>query len=455
MPRSSSQDRRFLELHGGKWRVTVSVPRDLHDKLGTKLKQPLHTDSLTIANRLKWPVVGKLKERIESARGAASNAPHIADALHMAELRKQAKTEEERESVVEGIYLTAEMLRGRVVGEELDPATGEPEPLYDPDKERQSGEFARVALGLATPLDLLHGRYLEGLTVKARTKADDERAMKYLKQWCANEGVTPVLEAFNKKTAVRFMDALPELLPGLTPTTLNKYLRRLSRYWQWLERRHEVEHNVWHGLTLEEPQTPHDEEERPFTDAEMVKLLTGETTQHMHDLMRIAALTGARIDAIVSLKVKDCRDGSFIFKPQKKEKKERACPIHSELLQIVARRTEGKEDEDDIFPEWPAPKKEGSKRERSFKASNQFTEYRRKVGVDEVIPGKRRSLVNFHSFRRWFITKAEQADQPENIIAAVVGHKRQGMTLGRYSGGPLLEQAKRCVEAVTLPNSTK
>ena len=63
----------------------------------------------------------------------------------------------------------------------------------------------------------------------------------------------------------------------------------------------------------------------------------------------------------------------------------------------------------------------------------------------------RRPRHNFHSFRRYFITKAELADQMEHIIAVVVGHKRTGMTLGRYSGGPLLEQARRCVEAVKLP----
>ncbi|MFH8566824.1 hypothetical protein ACH4EA_39095, partial [Streptomyces sp. NPDC017988] len=81
--------------------------------------------------------------------------------------------------------------------------------------------------------------------------------------------------------------------------------------------------------------------------------------------------------------------------------------------------------------------------------------YRRSVGVDHVVPGQRRSLVNFHSFRRWFITKAEQADQPESIIAAVVGHKRKGMTLGRYSAGPLIAQARRCVEAVKLPATSQ
>jgi integrase len=141
----------------------------------------------------------------------------------------------------------------------------------------------------------------------------------------------------------------------------------------------------------------------------------------------------------------------FVFKPQKQELASRAVPIHPDLEEIVARRTQGKVLGDDLFPEWPPPRNQGSVRERSFKASNQFTDYRRSVGVDHVIPGKRRSLVNFHSFRRWFITKAEQADQPESIIAVVVGHKRKGMTLGRYSAGPLIAQARRCVEAVRLP----
>jgi integrase len=132
-------------------------------------------------------------------------------------------------------------------------------------------------------------------------------------------------------------------------------------------------------------------------------------------------------------------------------KSARGVPIHSALVDLVARRTKGKHGADDLFPEYPVPKRSTSQRERSFRASNEFTEYRRSVGVEEVVKGRRRSLVNFHSFRRYFITKAEQADQMEHIIAVVVGHKRTGMTLGRYSGGPLLEQARRCVEAVKLP----
>ena len=416
----------------------------------TRLKRPLNTDSLAAANHLKWPVIAELKAEIDRARGATPKARNIQDALEMAEMLRKAKTAEEREAIRDGVMLSSEGMLGPLYYRGEDPDTGEPIYEHHPEREKEPGEFVKIALGMSTLIDLHHSAYLESLTVKPRTRADDVRAIKYLKAWCKRDGFESSLQAINRKAAVRFMDALPELAKGLSPVTLNKYLRRLSRYWQWLERREEVDINVWHGLTIPEPKTPHDEEERPFSDDEMRRLLTGETTQHMHDLMRIAALTGARIDVIVSLKVRDCEGGAFVFKPQKKEKKERITPIHSSLVPIIERRTKGKRSDDDLFPEWPSVKKAGSMRERSFKASNQFTEYRRSVGVDEVIPGKRRSLVNFHSFRRWFITTAERADQSEHIIAAVVGHKRSGMTLGRYSAGPLVEQARRCVEAVML-----
>ena len=167
--------------------------------------------------------------------------------------------------------------------------------------------------------------------------------------------------------------------------------------------------------------------------------------------MLIGALTGARLDAIVDLKVKDVVDGAFTFKPQKKERTARDVPIHTALASIVAKRTKGRSGEDPFFPEWPAPAKEGSLRERSSTASNRFTAYRRACGVDEVVVGKRRALVNFHSFRRWFITKAERAGNTGDLVAAVVGHKRSGMTLGRYSEGPEWEAARRCIDSVKLP----
>jgi integrase len=93
--------------------------------------------------------------------------------------------------------------------------------------------------------------------------------------------------------------------------------------------------------------------------------------------------------------------------------------------------------------------KEG--RQRSMAFSKRFGRCRQEVGVHEKRNGQRRSLVNFHSFRRWFITKAEHAGQPENIIRSVVGHKRPGVIFGTYSGGASLAQRRACVQSIALP----
>ncbi|MFL5014422.1 DUF6538 domain-containing protein [Rhizobium sp.] len=452
-----SSDRMFLEPHGNQWRVVVNVPKKLHAKLGTKLKRSLGTDSLKEASRLKWEVIAEFKATIAQAENPSlssevarsiSREQVMQKAIQFAEQRKGAFDPVRRDEIDEEIDWQAESLAGRPVA-----TNDDGHEVFDPERLRLAKDFSQLARGDKTPIDLHHQKFLAMSHVKARTLADDKRAMKLLKDWCNKAGVPPYLQAITKKEAVRFCDELPKLTANLTPVTLNKYVSRLSVYWTWLENRHEVDSNVWKGRRLREPQQTTDQRERPFTDDEVKVLLGGPAEPEMDDLMRIAALSGARLDAIVCLKVKDCRDdGVFVFKPQKKEPGPRLCPIHPDLIEIVERRKKGKGPEDDIFPEWPGVKKSDSLRERSFKTSNEFTEYRRSVGVEERREGKRRGLVNFHSFRRWFITKAEQAGQLESTIAVVVGHKRQGMTFGVYSGGPLLEQARQCVEAVTLPD---
>ena len=92
---------------------------------------------------------------------------------------------------------------------------------------------------------------------------------------------------------------------------------------------------------------------RLFTDEEVRKLLTGPASPSMHDLMMIAALTGARLEAIVDLRARDCEAGLFTFKPQ--EKSARGLPIHSALVDLVSRRTKGKRRADDLFPSIPSP----------------------------------------------------------------------------------------------------
>lgn len=54
----------------------------------------------------------------------------------------------------------------------------------------------------------------------------------------------------------------------------------------------------------------------------------------------------------------------------------------------------------------------------------------------------------FHSIRKTATTHFEQAQVPEGITADIVGHKKQTMTYGLYSGGTSVEQRKEAVDAM-------
>ena len=164
----------------------------------------------------------------------------------------------------------------------------------------------------------------------------------------------------------------------------------------------------------------------------------------------MAALSGMRIEELCRLKVRDCAGGLFKITKAKTTAGVRSVPAHPDLCSIVAGRSAGKSLDGYLFDELTDPPA-GSPRERSMPAVKRFSRYMRAIGVAVLVPGKRRSLTNFHSLRRWFVTKAEHAGQPETIIASVVGHKRQGMTLGVYSGGPNAAQFRACVKSVKLP----
>jgi integrase len=241
--------------------------------------------------------------------------------------------------------------------------------------------------------------------------------VKDLGAWLQGQDLPATIEAIDRRTAIRYVDQLP---PGRPDP------QRLSLYWQWLVRRDHTPSDPWDGLqaTQRRPVEP----ERAWSDDEVRKLLSGPCSPSLKLLMQVGALTGARLDAIIHMRV---AGDTIILPPQKKERGPRTIPLHSHLREALA-----------DFKGWQWI--------TSSAASSFLGLYRRKVlGPDPG--GRRRAVVNFHSWRRWFISKAEQAGQPENVIAAVVGHRRPGLTFGRYSSGPGVELMRRVVESVVLP----
>jgi integrase len=273
-----------------------------------------------------------------------------------------------------------------------------------------------------------------------------------LVRWCATAGVSADIEAITRKEAGRFIaDAVAA---KAARATINRKLSTLRAYWGWLVARgHVVADDPWKDQRLSKGRLePADEEKaRPFTDAELTRLLTGGADAVLADFIRVAALTGARVESIAQLQARDCRDGVFNIRRDKSKAGTRRFPIHSGLLALVARRCEGQPGNAWLFPEC-APTQTGS---RSAAIVKRFRTYRIGLGIHDPVEGRRGSLVTFHSLRKWFVTAAIQAGQPEHIVQQVIGHKRQGITLGVYHGGDTLERLRECVEAVRLPGASE
>ncbi|MCJ2136853.1 tyrosine-type recombinase/integrase [Methylobacterium sp. J-026] len=455
MPRKPGSDIPYVAAYNGFYRVTMAVPKELRGQLGNRLVRGLDTKSVVLAKTRSVAVVAEFKKRIADAWDARGGRKHslVAEAL---ELRREMKT-------AQGSFLTlidhqiearaAEILNaGRreetVIDDEEGPIMAE---FFTAEARREASEYRRIAYGKLTPIAAPHPDFMRSLKIKERSKLDEPRALNLLLDWMESQRIPRHVEAFDRDTALAFADWLQES-SDLSWASKVKYFGRLKVYWAWLCKRGIAKANPIYDLTIKREVVEGEQEERAYTDTEVQTLFMGKPLEgeSMLDVMAVAALTGARLDAVIDLKVGECAEGIFAFKPQKKETDERHVPIHPDLRPIVLRRIKGKPPTASLFEDWPGPKAP-SKKPRSSYFSKRFTRYSREVAVRDEVEGKRRSLVNFHSFRRWFITKMERAGVNGDLIAAIVGHKRSGLTLGRYSSGPELQAALDAISLVKLP----
>ncbi len=321
--------------------------------------------------------------------------------------------------------------------------------------------FSRIASGRPS-VDHYLDRYLTEAGLAAKTTNERRGCIRRFARWAETEGLT--IADISRGVAGRYVSAE---IAGRDRSTANKHIGALKLYWDHLINRGAVTgENPWKGQLggsrargVRRDRTP---DERAFTAPEMRALLSSpyprgmrsEFEPQLRDMMRIAALSGMRLAEIATLKVSECviaGDGGglgyFDVTHGKTRAALRKVPIHSDVAPIVEARLKAKGANDWLFHELAGEKNAGDVFGKRFAA------YRKRVGVDERAEGKRRSLVNFHSFRRWFITEAERAGQMVHIISAIAGHEdgRQSMALGTYSGGPSEAQLKACVEAVKLP----
>jgi integrase len=419
----------------------VKVPDHLRGIAGKSLLvRGLRTSDLKAADTLKLQVLREFKAKIaeyERAHKAAGD-PLEAEALQ----HRLSKDDEGTKYAIE--------LRAEAIEEKRGYAAAK--------------AFHDLASGRATPLDHHADEFSAHQGYRLKSRNDFQRALGWLRDWLRANNRPLAVEPLMRKDAGNFIGQ--SLTVGRSAKKAGAYLAFLRQYWKWMMEKGHAAENPWAGQTL--PATPKvrrdatpDHGKRPFTDEEVLTLMSGDPGAMMADLMCIAALSGMRLEEICQLQVGDCEGGLFRVWTGKTDNAKRTVPIHSALTDIVARRVAGRKPKEFLFGELPAVT--ASRETRSDPVAKRFTRYRRKAGVDERPNDKAKSNVDFHSFRRWFIRKARDARLAgaggfdEWTLTWVIGHtdsdRPKSLELSQHGyAGRDPEAAKRAlVEAVRLP----
>jgi integrase len=278
--------------------------------------------------------------------------------------------------------------------------------------------------------------------------------------WCVGEGVK--LTQVNRQVAGRYVTAF---IDPKHPKTAEAHLLSLRQYWNYLNARGHVARDErggpWAGQRIKNnakrAERGDRDTERPFTVEEVQTLLyapfpPGMDRTHaeqLRDALAISLLSGMRLEEVLTLWVGEVHDGVFDIQQGKTDAAARKVPVHFSLSNIVSRRTAGKGPTDWLFHELRKERDPGDVFGKRFKR------FRVHLGVTDNREGRRRSLVNFHSARRWFATQARYAGHPFETVGDVMGHRpdKKDLTFGVYTPGASDAQRRACVEAVTLPDA--
>lgn len=442
---------RHLDLRGKTWWFKMALPSDVRHHFGRKTArvESLHTGDVRIARERRDLIERETKDLISGIRSGTIIAPTMRAAEERGAIWRETLATLQRDPRA---FVPIDDEFGFTPYDYARDAAEEEAERF-PQKDRQRFEDALVG---AVAVDDYLDAYLTEAALARKTTKERRALVKRFAAWCDKEGLK--LPQIDRRTAGRYVT---EHVAPLDHSTGMKHLGAVRGYWEYLRRRGYVDSdeagNPWdrqlqpkRGRRAERGDK---NKERPFTTDEMKRLLSGQPTSYgkpdpaMADMIRIGALSGMRAAEIAGLWVEECSGDVFDIQEAKTDAGARKVPIHPDLKEIVARRIKGRDGKAPLFEEFAGMPNAADT------MGKRFNRYRVEQHVDDKREGKRRSLVNFHSFRRWFVTEAERAGQPENVVGTVVGHSegKKKITFGVYSGGPSDEQKRACVEAVKLP----
>ncbi|QEX16853.1 hypothetical protein FRZ44_21480 [Hypericibacter terrae] len=415
----------YIQKRRRRWYAVLEIPEAVREAVGKpRFVKSLQTESETVARRRALPLVALWKRQIEKANG---NSPLIAEAQRW----RQSITEEiERGNYDDELGPIVPLLLGDRA-EEIEKKHGT----------EAAGLFYSVATGDAVMIEDMADKWLAEAGYPEKGAYQHRRALAVLTARHKTVG------EMDRKTVGAFVTDV--LAQGRKAATANRIISTYSALWRWLERRGHVEGNPWLNQRLAVKGDNGDR--RAFTEAEAIRFLAALDGVD-RDVVSVAAVTGMRLEEITGLEPADVTANGKVVWLEVREGKTKAAarrvPVVAPSVRkmLLDRKAAGHAS--------PAGGR-GPKLFHELKP-DRFGDYG--SALSKRVGRKLRSigltdphLVADHSWRHRARTLMEHADVMPWVADALIGHKRPGEGLGRYSKGPSEEQLVAAVKAIKLP----
>lgn len=428
-----------LRKRGNSYSVRVKVPARLRQTEDERRLRPAHleralgTSDLREANKRKHAVVAEFKRLIADWEHAQQD-PRAARVLEAVKVRtdilrlkgRQWVDEQgERPIAFSELVLDEARLRAKEIEEEAGPE----------EAERFLQAIRGTATFIADLVDLWQAEDRQHCT--GQTRVQDRAAVDALLDWAGRDAT---VEEFNDRARAGAYVSHMLADSAHSRRTVQRHLSHLAALWRWLAARGTASRdNPWrgHGLGAKSKRGgPEETPRRQWTDAELVKLMTGQQdTRYLstfHDLVKLAITTGARAEELCALRCRDVverEDGWWIAITEGKTSAAvREIPVPACAAPVLRRRLA---DRDEFLFKGLIPG--GPDAKRSWFVTKAFRSYRRHIGLKD-------SATVFHSLRNTYAEAMEAAEVPVPTIQKLMGHVR-GRGMGEtatYSKGERL-----------------
>ena len=229
------------------------------------------------------------------------------------------------------------------------------------------------------------------------------------------------------------------LLKDKARATVAKMISSYRVFWRYLEQAN--------GIDLGDPfrdvlpksgrktKADREAERKAFLPLDILRLLEECPYTDLKHLITIAAYSGCRLEELCALKLTHVKDDRMLIGYAKTAAGDRVVPIHKDLTQLITRLVDTSTD-GYLISGLTLSKFD----DRSNAIGKRFGRLKKKLGYD--------NRYVFHSIRKTFASRLEEAGVPELLAARLLGHEVKTISYGLYSSGSTFPQLKEAINQV-------